>query len=95
MDVRLPWWWDYATECENGHPWGPGRVIVSWMPCHCDPARAAQPRGSGHRVIACRTPGCSSAFYEPRHDPGSVHLLPAPLVPDWRRDFLRSQFHNR
>jgi len=33
------------------------------------PARKAQPRGSGHRVIACRVPGCGPVFYEPPHKP--------------------------
>jgi hypothetical protein len=67
-DVWRPDWRTYPTQCERGHPWGPGRVIVSWMPCQCEPARAAQPRGSGHRTITCRT-GCESVVYEPRHDP--------------------------
>jgi hypothetical protein len=40
VDVRRPAWWCYPTECEHGHPWGPNRVIVSWMPCHCPPAVA-------------------------------------------------------
>jgi hypothetical protein len=30
---------------------------ISWTPCQCGPVREAQPRGSGHRVIECRTPG--------------------------------------
>jgi hypothetical protein len=72
VGVRLPGWWTYPTECENGHRWGPGMVIVSWQPCLCDPARAAQPRGSGHRVIACRAPGCEWAAYEPPHDPAAA-----------------------
>ncbi len=68
----LPDWWTYPTRCGNGHDWGPGRVIVSWMPCLCDPAREAQQKGSGHRVIVCRTPGCGFEVYEPWHDPGSA-----------------------
>jgi hypothetical protein len=67
--VTLPWWWTYPTKCGNGHVWGSGKVIVSWLPCQCGPARAAQPRGSGHRTIACRTPGCEYACYEPPHEP--------------------------
>jgi hypothetical protein len=47
----------------NPHP------NVSWLPCQCGPARAAQPRGSGHRTIACRTPGCRYVCYEPPHEP--------------------------
>ncbi|HEY7012682.1 MAG TPA: hypothetical protein VH480_08010 [Streptosporangiaceae bacterium] len=71
MDVRRPRWWIYPIECANGHAWGPGRVLVSWLPCQCGPARATQPQGSGHRVIACRVPGCGSVFYEPPHDPAA------------------------
>ena len=43
--------------------------LVSWMPCQCGPARKAQPRGSGHRLIACRTPGCEWIVHEPPHEP--------------------------
>jgi hypothetical protein len=68
MDVQRPRWWTYPIECANGHPWGPGRVRVSWRPCQCAPARAVQPRGSGHRMIACGVPGCRSVFFEPPHD---------------------------
>ncbi len=68
-DVCLPDWWSYPTHCGNGHAWGPGKVIVSWLPCLCESARAAQPRGSGHRTIACRVPGCGYVSYEPAHDP--------------------------
>jgi hypothetical protein len=38
MEVRLPDWWDYPAQCEHGHPWGPERVIVSWMHCRCPAA---------------------------------------------------------
>jgi hypothetical protein len=69
MDQRLPYWWTYPTACENGHPWGPGKVIVSWQPCECDPARKAQSRGPGHRVVECRTKGCKSErWFDPVHD---------------------------
>ena len=68
MDVKRPWWWSYPVECGNGHIWAPGKVNVSWEPCQCRPAREAQPRGSGHRTIACRTPGCDYVAYEPQHD---------------------------
>lgn len=70
--MSLPWWWTYPTKCGNGHAWGPGKVIVSWLPCQCGPARAAQPRGSGHRTISCRVPGCRYACYDPPHqsEPG-------------------------
>jgi hypothetical protein len=71
-DVVRPDWWTYPAECQHGHPWGPGRVIVSWLPCQCAPARQAQPRGCGHRTIACRAPGCEWVDYEPWHDPASA-----------------------
>jgi SAM-dependent methyltransferase len=67
--VSLPEWWTYPTCCGAGHPWGPGKVIVSWLPCQCGPARAALARGSGHRAIACRAPGCEYVCYEPPHEP--------------------------
>ena len=60
----------------------PGRVIVSWQPCLCDPARAAQPRGSGHWVIACRAPGCTAEVFEPPHDPATAGLPASPGSPD-------------
>jgi hypothetical protein len=75
MDQRLPWWWAYPTEGANGHRWGPGKVIVSWQPCLCAPARKERSRGPGHRVIECRTRGCGSAYYEPRHDPATARLV--------------------
>jgi hypothetical protein len=31
-DGVRPDWWNYPVACGHGHPWGPGRVIVSWMP---------------------------------------------------------------
>jgi hypothetical protein len=70
--MPLPGWWTYPTRCGHGHAWGPGKVLVSWMPCLCLPAREAQPRGSGHRIIACRAPGCEWAAYEPPHDPAAA-----------------------
>jgi hypothetical protein len=41
MGVRRPDRWSYPERCSNGHEWGPCRVIVSWRPCHCPPAVAA------------------------------------------------------
>src|SRR5215469_182750 len=76
MDVRRPKWWSYPVECANGHAWGPGRVIVSWRPCQCEPARMAQRRGSGHRTVRCRVPGCESIYYEPPHDEAHVEHRP-------------------
>ena len=68
-DAPLPQWWTYPARCGAGHAWGPGKVIVSWQPCQCGPARAALAHGSGHRTIACRAPGCRYVCYEPPHEP--------------------------
>jgi len=63
----LPRWWAYPRACEHGHRWGPGKVIVSWSPCDCDPA-LAEP-GRGHLTVSCRAPGCRSRWHKPPHDP--------------------------
>ena len=61
MGVQRPSWWCYPLECANGHEWGPGRIILSWMPCDCPPARAAREHGPGHMVVYCdAAPGCRS-----------------------------------
>jgi len=72
MDVQRPGWWIYPRYCGNGHPWAPGRVLIAWLPCQRAPAREAQPRGSGHRTIACQAPGCDWTDYEPQHEPGTA-----------------------
>jgi hypothetical protein len=71
MGVRRPAWWFYPERCESGHEWGPGRVLVSWMRCHCAPARAAHPQRAawGHLKVACTEPGCTFVWYRPPHDP--------------------------
>jgi len=71
-EVRRPDWWPYPESCQHGHPWGPGRVIVSWMPCDCGPARAERQRGPGHLTVSCQVPGCRSRWYRPDHDPGAA-----------------------
>jgi len=40
MVVQRPHWWSryYTKQCQNGHEWGPGKIIVSWMLCDCPPA---------------------------------------------------------
>jgi len=68
-DASLPDWWSYPTHCGNGHAWGPGKVIVSWLPCMCGSARAAHARGSGHRTVTCRVAGCGYVCFEPAHEP--------------------------
>lgn len=37
--------------CPYGHPLGPGRVLVGWLPCICPPAQANH---NGHRTFQCR-----------------------------------------
>lgn len=67
---RLPDWWPWPAECQAGHPWGPGKVIVAWRPSDC-PAALAKP-GKGHQVVRCGTAGCTSAWYDPPHDRGGL-----------------------
>jgi hypothetical protein len=45
---------------------GPGRVIVSWSRCDCEPARAVRPHGAGHQTVRCQPPGCRARWFEPR-----------------------------
>lgn len=63
-DVWRPDWWDYPLGCRNGHPWGPGRVLVSWTPCPCG-------GDLGHSRVHCATLGCQETWYEPPHAPGA------------------------
>src|SRR5580698_8701969 len=63
--VLRPTWWSYPAQCPAGHPWGPGRVIVGWMPCDC-PAVAREP-GHGHLWVRCRATGCREIWYRPEH----------------------------
>jgi hypothetical protein len=69
-DVRRPAWWKYPEACENGHLWGPGRVIVSFVPCSCKYALAEPERG--HLSVSCQYPGCVSRWRKPPHDESSV-----------------------
>jgi hypothetical protein len=70
---RLPARWEWPEQCQAGHPWGPGRVIVGWQPCQCA-AALAEP-GKGHQVVCCHEPGCTSAWYKPRHGPKERFLI--------------------
>ena len=63
--IWRPDWWCYPLECAQGHPWGPGRVTVGWMPCDCESALAGNQLG--HLWVRCRTNGCPSIWYRPRH----------------------------
>ena len=74
MGVRRPDWWYYPEQCENGHEWAPGLVLVSFTRCHCPPVQAAygETGGLGHLTVACAVPGCSSTWYTPPHEPGTA-----------------------
>jgi len=74
-----PDWWDYPEQCEAGHVWAPGLVIVAWHPCDCAVAVAA-PGGNGHQVARCAAKGCSSVWYRPRHDSATVRRCRQPAV---------------
>jgi hypothetical protein len=72
MGATRPDWWDYPDRCQAaGHEWGPDRVIVSWHPCSCSVALASA-GGNGHLTVRCLEPGCTSTWYKPRHDSGTV-----------------------
>ena len=66
-EVRLPDWWCYPRQCERGHPWGPGRVLVRWRRCWC----VGLELGDGHIVVECVVEGCRSAWLSPPHRPES------------------------
>jgi hypothetical protein len=51
---------ELPTECPNGHPFGPGRVLVGWSTCSC------QGEPGGHRTVFCRV--CGQTRYDPQHD---------------------------
>jgi hypothetical protein len=72
MGVRRPGWWRYPEACENGHEWGPGRVLVSFTCCGCPAVWAAygETGGLGHLTVACGEPGCRSVSHDPPHEPG-------------------------
>ena len=70
---ELPDWWPYPVQCGHGHPWSPGHVIVSYLPCPC----RADEGISGHTVVHCTTDGCRSAWYRPRHHPPDAGPSPA------------------
>jgi hypothetical protein len=31
----LPIWWPYPASCGQEHPWGQGKIIVTFRPCAC------------------------------------------------------------
>jgi hypothetical protein len=61
----LPVWWPYPSSCAQGHPWGPGKIIVAFRRCTCV---GVEP-GKGHTVVYCRADGCQCRWYTPAHDP--------------------------
>jgi hypothetical protein len=61
----LPVWWPYPPSCAQGHPWGPGKIIVTFRPCAC----VGEEPGKGHTVVHCRVDGCRYRWYTPAHDP--------------------------
>jgi hypothetical protein len=66
---KPPAWWFYPLQCEQGHPWAPGKVLVSYVFCECPPVRAAygDQDGIGHLTVQCGEPGCRSKWYSPPH----------------------------
>src|SRR4029077_17781533 len=69
----LPDWWPYPVRCGHGHPWPPGHVIVSCLPCPC----RADEGISGHTVV------------HSLHDRRLPLSLAPPTPPPARRDALR------
>jgi hypothetical protein len=61
----LPVWWPYPSSCAQGHPWGPGKIIVAFRRCTC----VGDEPGQGHTVVYCRVDGCRYRWYTPAHDP--------------------------
>lgn len=58
-------WRRAQIQCGHGHPWPPGHVIISYVPCQCRAVEGI----SGHTVVRCARDGCRSAWYRPRHYP--------------------------
>lgn len=61
----IPVWWPYPMACAQGHPWGPGKVIVAFRRCTC----VGDEPGKGHTVVYCRVEGCQHRWCTPAHDP--------------------------
>jgi len=47
-------------------------VTVGWMPCDCK--NALSNGVLGHLWVRCRTSGCSSIWYRPRHEQANADL---------------------
>src|SRR5579875_3144895 len=61
-DIDWREWWSFPLRCRNGHPWRPGTVTVSWIPCRCPSAQAEA--GRGHMTVRCGAPGCPESWYK-------------------------------
>jgi hypothetical protein len=84
--VVRPAWWYYPEQCENGHEWRPGRVLVSFTRCNCRPVRAAYGKsgGLGHLTVACREPGVHVGVAHPAARAGVTRPPGAPVIPRGR-----------
>ena len=76
--MQRPDWWFYPEQCENGHEWGPDRVLVVWQRCLCPGAQTLHPDRAiwGHFTVTCRDPGCRSAWYDPPRQLGKQRAAP-------------------
>ena len=68
----LPDWWPYPVQCGHGHPWSPGHVIVSYLPCPC----RADEGISGHTVVHCTTERLPLGLVPPATPPARRGVLP-------------------
>jgi len=58
MGQRLPDWGDYPAQCERGHPWGPGLVLIGWKSCSCPQVlEAGGPAGTRWCTAGLRAAG--------------------------------------
>jgi hypothetical protein len=66
----LPDWWPYPVQCGHGHPWSPGHVIVSYLPC-ASVLTTASPGTpwSGARPMAAAQPSTARATTRPTRRP--------------------------
>ena len=95
MGVRRPAWWYYPKRWEHGHEWGPGRVLVSWVRCHCPAARAAHPDDAawGYLEVACGEPGCRWVWCDPANT--SATTVGVPMAPILRVPASPGHFSSR
>jgi hypothetical protein len=53
--------WTDPEHCGNGHLWGPGRVLLSWMPCQCGPPPRSRSGGRPWPQVILPTPTSTPA----------------------------------